>query len=164
MSILTPFPDPGTCPHCGSKKIHKYGKRGRHVIEKEKVWYQVQRYHCTDHECDMYFTLLLPNMLPHKHYAAPVIEQVLKQHEDPTAPPHECGAEESTLYRWKQEFPEKLSALAARLESLASAFKIRLVLPLQRVYDALASVIKLASDDCRLAWAFYMSRAHPVCL
>ena len=162
MSILTPFPDPGTCPYCGSKKIHKHGKRDRHVIEKEKVWYQVQRYHCTDHECGTYFTLLLPNMLPYKHYAAPEIEQVLQKQEDPAASPHECGAEESTLYRWKREFPEKLNALAAHLESLANISKIRLVLPLKRVYDALVSVVKLASDDCRLAWAFYMRQANPV--
>ena len=169
MSIITPFPDPESCPSCGCEKLHKHGKRDRHVIEHGKkfgtqctVWYSVQRFLCTEYKCGKTFTLLLPNMLPHKHYAAPEIEQVLQKQEDPAAPHHECGAEESTLRRWKREFPEKLSALAAYLESLTNTSKIRLVLPLQRVYDALVSVVKLASEDCRLAWAFYMRQAHPV--
>ena len=56
-------------------------------------------------------------MLPHKHYAAPEIEQVLNKHENPAAPPHECGAEESTLRRWICEFPEILTALASHRKS-----------------------------------------------
>jgi hypothetical protein len=112
-------------------------------------------------------------MLPHKHYAAPEIEEVLQKQDDPTKPPHECSAEESTLYRWKVEFPEKLNSLAAILESLANTSKIYLssISPLQRVYNALDNAIKAFNipirsppDFCRLAWAFFVSQAHPVCL
>jgi hypothetical protein len=101
-------------------------------------------------------------MLPYKHYAAPEIEQVLQKHEDPTAQAHECGAEESTLRRWKLEFPGKLSALASYLESIANVSSIRLVPPLQRVYNTLVSLIHLPPGSCRIAWAFFMSQSHPV--
>jgi hypothetical protein len=106
--------------------------------------------------------MLLDNMLPYKHYAAPEIEQVLQEQEDPVAPPHECGAEESTLRRWKQEFPGKLNSLAAFLESLINTSVIRLVPPLQRVYNALASLIHPPPGQSRLALAFFVSQSHPV--
>jgi hypothetical protein len=101
-------------------------------------------------------------MLPHKHYAAPEIEQVLQQQENPAATLHECGAEESTIRRWKREFPEKLSALAALLESLANISEIRLIPPLQRIYNALGSLIRPSLFQNRLAWAFFVSQFHPV--
>ena len=161
MSIVTPsassFPIPPNCP-CGGK-FHKHGKRRRHVIEREKAWYLVQRLRCS--ACGRTFTLLLSNMLPYKHYAAPEIEQVIQSQEDPTVL-HECEAEESTLYRWKLEFPPKLNALASFFESLTNVFKIHLVSPLQRLYDALASLAHPPPNHDRLAWAFFMSRSHPV--
>ena len=115
-------------------------------------------------------------MLPHKHYAAPEIEQVLQKQEDPTVLPHECGAEESTLRRWGQEFPQILSALAASLESLVNVSMTRLVkklsdrhgsffagrllivAPLQRVYNALALLACPPPEQSRLAWAFFLAR------
>ena len=100
MSILTPFNIPCTRPFCGGK-FHKHGKRKRHVIERGKIWYFVQRLRCSVCRCTR--TLLQPNMLPHKHYAALEIEQVLQQQEEPAASLHECGAEESTLRRWMRE-------------------------------------------------------------
>jgi len=101
-------------------------------------------------------------MLPYKHYAAPEIEQVLHNQENPAAPPHECGAEESTLRRWKLEFPAKLNVIASSLESLANVRSINLVPPLQRVYKALASLVNPPPGSCCLAWAFFMSSSHPV--
>jgi hypothetical protein len=101
-------------------------------------------------------------MLPHKHYAAPEIEQVLQEQEEPAAPPHECGAEESTLRRWKQEFPEKLSALSAYLESLANVSVIYLLPPLQRLYKALGYLVHPPPYHSRLAWAYFVSQFHPV--
>ncbi|MDR1481496.1 MAG: DUF6431 domain-containing protein, partial [Synergistaceae bacterium] len=77
----------------------------------------MQRFRCSS--CGKTFTLLLPNMLPYKHYAAKEIEKVLLNQEEPSCEPHECCAEESTLQRWKREFPEILTALASRLELLA---------------------------------------------
>ena len=101
-------------------------------------------------------------MLPHKHYAAPEIEQVLQKQEDPAVPCPECGAEESTLRRWRLEFPPKLSALAALLESLANVSMTRLVAPLQRVYNALDLLIHPPPDQSRLTWAFFLGNFHPV--
>ena len=103
-------------------------------------------------------------MLPYKHYAALEIEQVLQEQEDPAVPPHECAAEESTLYRWKSEFPTILTGLALRLSSLsgiAISF-LSAARPLQRVYDALGSLIKPPPDSSRLAWAFFVMNTHPV--
>ena len=120
----------------------------------------MQRLRCAS--CGKTRTLLLDNMLPHKHYAAPEIEQVLHEQENPTDPPHECGAEESTLRRWRLEFPPKLNALAAFFESLANTTKVHLLPPLQRLYNALASLAHPPSDHIRLAWAFFVSQSHPV--
>ena len=103
-------------------------------------------------------------MLPHKHYAAPEIEQVLQKQEDPAAPSIVCGAEESTLRRWILEFPQKLSVLAATLESLVNVSKTRLVAPLQRLYNALSLLVHPPPDHSRLAWAFFVSTSNPVCL
>jgi hypothetical protein len=36
--------------------------------------------------------------------------------------------------------------------------------PLQKAYDSLARLLKLPADACRLAWAFFVSKTHPVCL
>jgi hypothetical protein len=105
-------------------------------------------------------------MVPYKHYAAPEIEQVLLQQEDPATPPHECGAEESTLYRWKREFPEKLNTLAGSLEQLAKISKIYLypVPSLQRIFNALKILVHPPPDFCCLAWAYFVSQSHLVCL
>ena len=101
-------------------------------------------------------------MLPHKHYAAPEIEQVLQNQENPATLPHECGAEESTLRRWMLEFPQKLSALAASLESLVNVSITRLVTPLQRAYNALGLLVHTPPNQSRLAWVFFVSKFHPV--
>jgi hypothetical protein len=106
--------------------------------------------------------MLLPNMLPYKHYSAHEIEQVLQEQENPTAPPHECGAEESTIRRWKREFPEKLSVLAALLESLVNTTKFCILPPLKRVHNALALLVRPPPNKDRLAWAFFVSQSHPV--
>ena len=103
-------------------------------------------------------------MLPHKHYAAHEIEQVLQKQENPMGPPHECGAEESTLRRWIREFPEILTTLAFRLSSMAqSAVELLSVAhPLQRLYDVLNSLAPPPPNSSRLAWAFFLDASHPV--
>ena len=120
----------------------------------------MQRFLCTC--CGDTFTLLKPNMLPHKHYAAQEIEQVLHKQENPTASAHECGAEESTLRRWIQEYPVRLNELAAYLESLANILITNLFAPLQRVYNALASIVQPPRGSCCLAWAFFVRQSHPL--
>ena len=72
--------------------------------------------------------------------------------------PHECGAEESTLRRWKLEYPPKISALAAFFESFMNVSKTNLLPPLQRLYIALVSLAQPPPNHSRLAWAFIMSQ------
>ena len=115
----------------------------------------MQRLRCS--ACGRTFTLLQPNMLPRKHYAAYTIEQVLQEQEDPATSLHECGVEDSTLRRWKLEFPDKLNALAASLESMVNIFSTRLLPPLQRVYNALNLLRHPPPTQDRLAWAFFES-------
>ena len=165
MSIVTPivqyFPIPRDCNSCCGK-LHKHGERDRHVIEREINWYPVQRMRCS--ECGSTCTILRVNMLPYQHYAAYEIEQVLQKQEDPTAPSCECGAEESTIRRWKREFPEKLSAMAAYLESVVNVTRICILPPLKRIYNALANLFHPPQNESRLAWAFFISKSHPVCV
>ena len=135
---------------------------GATSLSRKKKWYSVQRFRCSS--CGKTFTQLLPNMLPRKHYAAPEIEQVLRKHEDPAAPIACCGAEESTLNRWKLEFPEILTALTFKLCSMANATMslISAARPLQRLYDALKLLLRPPPEGSYLAWAFYVSKTHPV--
>jgi hypothetical protein len=152
---------PSKCS-CGGN-LHKHGKRKRHVIERgEKVWYFVQRLRC--HACRKVLTLLPGNMMPHKHYAAPEIEQVLKKQENPEEPPHNCEAKESTLRRWLREFPQILTDLTSRLLILAGASisLLSTATPLQRLYKALAYFEKAPPDFCRLTWALLVGQSHPV--
>jgi hypothetical protein len=100
-------------------------------------------------------------MLPHKHYPAHVIEKVLQNQEAATVLLNECVAEESTLRRWMQEFPQKLSALAASLESLVNISRVCLLPPLQRIYEALSLLINPPLNHSRLAWAFFVGQFQP---
>jgi transposase-like protein len=105
-------------------------------------------------------------MLPFKHYAAPDIEQVLQKHEDPSAVEPVCAAEESTIYRWKREYPAILKSLASRLTSLAKTKEVPFLKtrPLQQIYNALKLLVYPPSDSSRLAWAFFWDMSHPVCI
>jgi hypothetical protein len=105
-------------------------------------------------------------MLPHKHYAADAIEEVLQKQEDSNAKLPECTAEESTLYRWKSEFVILLRKLLLRLSSLAGV-PVSLVSagkPLQTIYKMLKKLLKPPPMRDRLAWAFFLNRTYPVCL
>jgi transposase len=133
----------------------------------KKVWYRVQRFHCPN--CGATFTLLLPNMLPHKHYAAIAIEEVIEHDEDPSAKSPGCEAEESTLRKWKQEFPAKIISLAVKLEKGVNAAVTSLLPPLQRLFKALAlASVQPPPGESRLAWGFFINErinsSHPVCI
>jgi hypothetical protein len=113
-------------------------------------------------------------MLPHKHYSALEIEEVLREEEakeeNSADPPHnfECPAEESTLRRWRNEFPEKIRQMASKLETVAKIAALSLTSPksgLQRCRDALVSLgFVISHDACCLPWAFFLSKTHPVCV
>jgi hypothetical protein len=111
-------------------------------------------------------------MLPYKHYSAVEIEEVLLENEaeeeNSTAPPSkfECQAEESTLRRWRDEFPEKIRQMASQLEARAKTAAVSLTLVksgIQRCRDALLSLgFVIFRDASCLAWAFFLSKTHPV--
>jgi hypothetical protein len=113
-------------------------------------------------------------MLPYKHYSAVEIEEVLLEdeasEENSTAPLRgfECTAEESTLRRWRNEFPEKVRQIASRLEAGAKMAGLSLTSAksgLQRCRDALLSLgFAISKDASCLAWAFFLSKTHPVCV
>jgi hypothetical protein len=113
-------------------------------------------------------------MLPHKHYSAIEIEDVLREEEtkeeNSTAMLNrfECPAEESTLHRWRNEFPEKLRQIASKLEGAAKTAEVSLTSAksgLQRCRNALVSLgFAFSHDNCCLAWAFFVSKVHPVCV
>jgi hypothetical protein len=113
-------------------------------------------------------------MLPHKHYSAIEIEEVLREEETKEersiGPPNrfECQAEESTLRRWRKEFPEKIRQIASKLEAEAKTAALSFTSAksgLQRCRDALVSLgFAFSSDTCCLAWAFFVSKTHPVCV
>ena len=113
-------------------------------------------------------------MLPYKHYSAVEIEEVLLENEaeeeNSTAPPHvsECPAEESTLRRWRNELPEKIRQIASKLEvgaKMAAPSLIPAKSGLQRCRDALLSLgFVISRDAFCLAWAFFVSKTHPVCV
>lgn len=99
-------------------------------------------------------------MLPHKHYSAPEIEEVLLEDEakakNAAAASHsfECAAEESTLRRWRNEFPEKVRQIASKLEDRAKIAALSLISAksgLQRCRDALVSLgLVISHDTCCL--------------
>jgi hypothetical protein len=103
-------------------------------------------------------------MLPNKHYAASEIEEVIKREEDPTAPLPDCGAEESTLRRWKREFPEILTTLTSHLNLLSNATVslLSMMRPLQRLYDAVKALNYSPPAGSYLAWAYFVSETNPV--
>jgi hypothetical protein len=113
-------------------------------------------------------------MLPHKHYAASEIEEVLLEdeakEENSTAPPHrfECPAEESTIRRWRNELPEKIRQIASRLASGAKIAAMSLTSAnsgLQRCREALNALgFAIPPDACCLPWAFFVNNTHPVCV
>jgi hypothetical protein len=113
-------------------------------------------------------------MLPYKHYSAMEIEEVLLEdeaaEENSMAPPSkfECPAEESTLRGWRDEFPEKIRKMASHLEARAKMAALVLTSAksgLQRCRDALVSLGFVISRDAScLAWAFSLSKTHPVCV
>jgi transposase-like protein len=98
------------------------------------------------------------------------VEEVLREEENSTAPSNrfECPAEESTLRRWRNEFPEQLRQIASKLETEAKTAALSLTSAksgLQRCRDALASLgMVFSHDTCCLAWAFFVSKTHPVCV
>lgn len=111
-----------------------------------------------------------PWMLPHKHYNAFEIEDVLAEDvRDEGNAGGISGAEESTIRRWKRQFWTILPVLAAKLELFAeSLFGTRSFLvgigDLQRVYRAVSSLERVPEGSSRLGRAFHLSLAYPLCL
>jgi len=158
------------CPRCFSP-AHGHGTRKRHVIRNgEKCWYRVQRGLCIG-KCRRSFTMLLPFMLPDKHYSGPEIEEALSDFEEGVVVNRvETGAEESTLRRWKRQFRSTIPILTTKIEALVQCwFQKTLPLsttdsPLGRLKKALELVEVFPSGWTILAWSFFQALAHPLCL
>ena len=116
--------------------------------------------------------MLLPFMLPHKHYSGPEIEEVLSVFEaGASVNSVETGAEESTLQRWKQQFRSLIPLLSGQLEELAHQFfdkKTSLSIipdrPLWRLKRALGLLEAPDPGWTILGRSFFLALAHPLCL
>jgi hypothetical protein len=115
--------------------------------------------------------MLLPFMLPDKHYSGPEIEEALSDFEEGVVVNRvETGAEESTLRRWKRQFRSTIPILTTKIEALVQCwFQKTLPLsttdsPLGRLKKALELVEVFPSGWTILAWSFFQALAHPLCL
>jgi hypothetical protein len=112
-------------------------------------------------------------MVPHKHYAASEIEDVLWEVEDAGAEGDgqipETHAEESTLRRWIKDFSVQMPLMAGRLEQLASELGMRKESlmrlpekPLQRLRRIVELLQEVPLGVSRLASAFGLLLSHPI--
>jgi len=161
-----------TCPRCGGR-LTGHGTRERHVIENGvKIWFRVRRRRCKDAKCKTSCTQLLPNMLPHKHYCAADVEEVLRAAETHTPTSElQTTADESTLRRWRNEFSAMLDVLSGTLESIATAVRrpVKPLLqmakaPLARLREAVTALEELPAGWTYLSRAYFWRRTHPLCL
>ena len=159
------------CPRCLGA-AHGHGSRKRHVIRNgEKCWHRVRRGQCIG-KCERSFTVLLPFMLPHKHYSGPEIEEVLSTVEEGVAVNHVATwAEESTLHRWIRQFGSMIPVLSAQLEALAYKFFLKEVSlsilsdrPLTRLKRALGLVEEPYPKSTILGRSFFRALAYPHCV
>ena len=136
-----------------------------------KIWLRVLRLLCTG-ECKSTCTQLLPNMLPHKHYCAAEVEEVLHAQEIGSPMSQlSTNADESTVRRWRNEFSAVLDSLSGTLEAIAAVIcgKPKPLLQMagasfKRLREAVASLEKLPTGWTHLSRAYFWRRAHPVCL
>ncbi len=160
-----------TCPRCLGN-AHGHGSRNRHVIlDGQKQWYFVHRGLCVG-ECQRSFTVLLPFMLPNKHYSGPEIEKVLVDFEEgATVNSVETDAEESTIQRWKRQFSSVIPVLCTQLEALAYKFFLidtsLTTLP-DRPLTRLKKAVGLL-EESHLGWtilgrSYFRSLSYPVCI
>ena len=150
------------------------GFRRRHVIENGvKDWSRVHRLRCKNKcKCKANFTQLEPNMLPHKHYCAADVEEVLYA-EETGSPVSQLrtNADASTMRRWRNEFSTVLDTLSGTLEAIAAAVRGKpkpllqmAIASFKRMREAVSSLEELPTGWTHLSRAFYWCRVHPVCL
>lgn len=160
------------CPYCYSAAGGN-GWRKRHVIQQgEQCWYWVRRGICRSKSCGKNFTVLLGCMLPNKHYAAQEIEESIAVMESGAAVDTiPCGAEESTLRRWRREYGAAIPKLTGKLEALARCLLQKTLplttdaaRPLNRLRAALTLLELIPSNWTVLGRAFFHIRVHPVCI
>ena len=87
------------CPKCLQKTLHRHGYRQRLLKRGSGTEIlSAVRYHCVN--CSANITVLPPDALPYKHYAAPEIETAV---ESITPEEQRYEAEDSTVRRWRKE-------------------------------------------------------------
>lgn len=91
-----------TCPECGSP-LRRRDKKLR--VQKEagggRKWFAINRLKCTNDGCRRLHNELPDCMVPYKHYAAEVIEDVLDEVVGPDDPETENYPCEATMKHWK---------------------------------------------------------------
>jgi len=136
-----------------------------------KVWLRVHRLLCNG-DCKTTCTQLLPNMLPHKHYCAAEVEEVLYAEETGSLVSQlSTYADESTVRRWRNEFATVLDSLSGTLESITAVVRGKpkpLLLmagaTFKRLREAVTALEELPPGWTHLSRAYFWCRAHPVCL
>ena len=111
-------------------------------------------------------------MLPHKHYCAAEVEEVL--HAQETGSPLgqlRTQADESTVRRWRNEFSTVLDSLSGTIEAITAVVRGKPKPLLQmagvsfkRLREAVAALEELPAGWTHLSRAYFWRRAHPVCL
>jgi len=84
------------CPDCGLL-LYGYDSRSRRVIDGSGLarWYALRRLRCLD--CDRLHIELPDFIISQKHYDAQTIREAVKNISD------SCPADNSTIWRWRQE-------------------------------------------------------------
>ena len=96
------------CPVCQSPmKPYDYRKRIMKQYDGETEYLILRRCRCTNNGCNKLHIQLPDLLLPHKHYAASIIEETIEDREDNLLmiPDYPC---QDTLSRWKKWFASAL--------------------------------------------------------
>lgn len=110
-------------------------------------------------------------LLPFKHYAASEIEAALRHvFEGGELSQAACGAEESTLRRWRDEFRGKMQEWAGLLEAMAfdlfnqvPSLVQRISHPLRRLEQILSRLPALPPEWPVLVQAlWWLKKSHPL--
>ena len=123
------------CPVChGSMTLH--GSYERNIIDTagdlHKGW--IAQGYCG--VCKKYHSIIPSFIMPYKQYSAEVVEKAILEHEElGSINNSSCQADESTIYRWINQFKERGASAVGWLISM-----------LYSIYDQHISVLELRKE------------------
>ena len=112
------------CPVCQSPmKPYDYRKRIMKQYDGETEYLILRRCRCTNNGCNKLHIQLPDLLLPHKHYAASIIEETIEDREDNLLmiPDYPC---QDTLSRWKKWFDSICGQIDAHMKSVLSTIDV----------------------------------------